>query len=600
MPFRTIRGITAGQAPAFAQQPSFDALAAAIGALLLLAVIVLWFMRRALVRDLAKRVRVEAQLRESEARFAGILAIAADAIVSADATGAIVHFNYAAELMFGYPAAEVIGKSLDILIPTPRVVAHRQHIVDFAGAGDAARRMGERREVSGRRRDGTEFSADASISRLATPGGPLLTAVVRDVTEQRRFEHHEHTLAVAGARLAGTLEYEAMLELVAELPVNAIGDWCLLDIVENRNGASGTLRRVVSSHADLRRHTALQSMAARGIDWDSPSEAIDVLRTGQPRLHRQVSIDWLEARAVDAAELHDLEQLGVGSCLCVPLAVREQVIGALTIGRHDPTLSESDLALAHALAAPAALAIDNTLLYRSAQRALAARDEVLAVVSHDLRTPASAITMCARTLLEHPPADADERRALYATVLESANWMHRLMQDLLDAASIDAGRLAIHLEPHGVAPMLTAAIETFAARAREAAVSLNVEIAGELPEVLADHGRVLQALGNLISNALRFTAAGGAVTITASPHAEGVVISVRDTGTGIGSEHLPHIFDRFWQVSRAGVARGTGLGLAIAKGIVQAHHGRIWVASEVGQGSTFSFVLPVAAIYSTR
>src|ERR1019366_5654167 len=104
------------------------------------------------------------------------------------------------------------------------------------------------------------------------------TAVVRDVTERRRREHHEHTLAVAGARLASTLDYEAMLALVAELPVHAIGDWCLLDIAEHRDGTSPVLRRVVSSHSDLRRHTALQSIAARGIDWDSPSEAVDVMR----------------------------------------------------------------------------------------------------------------------------------------------------------------------------------------------------------------------------------------------------------------------------------------------------------------------------------
>jgi PAS domain S-box-containing protein len=547
-------------------------------------------------RTIADHAAALAELRASEARFAGILAIAADAIISIDETGAIVHFNLAAESMFGYPVGETIGKSLDLLLPERRVAAHRHHVAGFAASGETARRMGERREVSGRRRDGTVFPADVSISQLATPGGKLFTAVVRDVTEQRRKEHHEHTLAVAGARLAGTLEYDAMLELVVQLAVHSIGDWCMLDMIEGRDGMPPTLRRLVSPHSDLGRHTALQSIAARGIDWDSPSEAIDVLRTGQPRVHRRVSTEWLEAHAVDAVELSDIECLGIGSCLCVPLSVHDQVIGALTIGRHEPTLADADLVLARALADQAALAIDNTLLYRRAQRALAGRDEVLAVVSHDLRTPASAITMCARTLLEHPPADADDRRALYATILESAAWMHRLMQDLLDAASIDAGRLAMHLEAQAVAPMLSSAVESFAERARVAAVRFDVDVTGELPAVLADRDRVLQVLGNLISNALRFTGAGGAVTLAASRHAHGVVISVRDTGMGIAPEHLSHLFDRFWQVSRSGVASGSGLGLAIAQGIVHAHHGRIWVESEIGQGSMIAFVLPAAAI----
>src|ERR1019366_7785391 len=197
------------------------------------AFVIPWFVRRAVLRDFGERERIEAQLRDSEARFAGILSIAADAIVSVDQDNLIVHFNHAAEAMFGYPAAEIIGKSLDVLIPPGLTDVHHQHITAFAQADESARWMGDRPEVSGRRRDGTIFPADISISKLATPGGMLFTAVVRDVTERRRREHHEHTLAVAGARLASTLDYEAMPALVAELPVHAIGDWCLLDIAEH-------------------------------------------------------------------------------------------------------------------------------------------------------------------------------------------------------------------------------------------------------------------------------------------------------------------------------------------------------------------------------
>jgi signal transduction histidine kinase len=293
--------------------------------------------------------------------------------------------------------------------------------------------------------------------------------------------------------------------------------------------------------------------------------------------------------------VQDLLQLGVGSWLCVPLIAHEEAIGALTIGRHEATLRPADLDLAKAVAEIASLAIASAVLYRSAQRALSARDEVLAVVSHDLRTPASAITMCARTLLDHPPASAEERRALYATVLESANWMHRLMQDLLDAASIDAGRLSIVPERQELHTVLHGAVQAGMPGAIEAAVSLSAALPEELPVVVIDRERTLQALANLVSNALRFTAGGGTVVISAMHRDGGVVISVRDSGTGIPPDHVPHLFDRFWQARQGGIGRGTGLGLAIAKGIVEAQGGRIWVESTVGEGSVFSFTVPVAS-----
>ncbi len=571
-------------------QQLFEAVAVS---LILVAVVITWFMRRTLIRDLNERARIEAELRASEARFAGILAIAADAIVSIDESGAIVNLNHCSETMFGYDAKEILGQSLDLLIPTRRIIAHHGHVGDFARSAETARRMGERREVAGRRRDGAEFPADVSISKLATPTGMLFTAVVRDVTEQRRLENHEHTLAVVGARLTGSLDYETTLRAVADLPVHAIGDWCLLDVIERRDNGPSLLRRVVSRHTDLVRHEALQSIAARGLHWDSPSETIDVIRTKEVRMQSPVSPEWLEAHTENAGELEDMVRLGTGSWLCVPLVVNDEVIGALTIGRHQATLKSTDLDLAKAVAETASLAIASAVLHQSAQRALSARDEVLAVVSHDLRTPASAITMCARRLLDDPPSSAEERRTLYATVLESADWMHRLMQDLLDAASIDAGRLSIAPESHDISAILQQAAAFARDRAAQSGIALTVAEPVQLPQVMVDRDRTLQAIANLVSNALRFTAAGGAVTIAAASDATDVVISIRDTGTGIPADHLPRLFDRFWHARQRGIGRGTGLGLAIVKRIVEAQGGRIWVDSKVSEGSTLCFTVPL-------
>ncbi len=425
--------------------------------------VVTWRIRRTLVRDIRDRAAIERQLRASEARYAGILEIAADAIISVNEAYAIVHFNDAAEAMFGYASTEILGQPLDVLIPMPKVADHRRDVAGFARSPETARRMGERQQVAGRRRDGREFPADVSISKLTTPTGTLFTAVVRDVTEQRRTAHDEHTLAVIGARLGATIEYEAMLRLVVELPVHTIGDWCILDIIERDDYGEPRLRRLASAHSDRLQHEALRTLAAAGLDWDSPSEVIDVLRTAKAMLHSDVSADWLEAHAFDTT---DAGLLTIRSLLCVPLIVRDSPIGTLTIGRHDATLTDRDVHLARVVADQSARAIDNTLLHRRAQRASAARDETLAVVSHDLRTPASAVTMCVRTLLDHPPESDAGRRGLYVTIADAAQWMHRLIQDLLDAASIDAGHLDLLAAGESAGLLIHAARQMFAGHGR--------------------------------------------------------------------------------------------------------------------------------------
>lgn len=538
------------------------------------------------------KVKIDRALQDSEARFAGILAIAADAIVTIDERQCIIHFNHAAEVMFGFAANELIGEPLDLLLPSASSEAHRHHVDEFARSPENARHMEDRPTVAGRRRNGETFPADVSVSKLTTSQGMIFTAVIRDATVRRRIEHHEHTLAVAGARLGATLDYDALLRVIVDIGADAVGDCCVLDVVESGDRAATSLHRVASTNFDPDRDRALRSIEQRGLDWDSPSEAIDVLRTGEPVLYSQLPADWLEARATSAEELADLTAVGATSILAVPLKARDEVIGVLTIGSSDRSLGPADLDLARAVAERAALAIENSRHYRRAQRALAARDEVLAIVSHDLRTPTSAIAMCARTLLEHPPASDAERHELYATILEASNWTHRLMQDLLDAAAIDAGRLSIHLEPADIGPVVTTAIDQFAERARGAKLSLRAVLAPELPPVMIDADRILQLLGNLLTNALRFTPAGGDITVSAKAARDGVVLTVRDSGGGIKTEHLPHLFDRFWQVRQAGVAQGSGLGLAIAKGIVEAHRGRIAVESDVGRGSVFSILIP--------
>ena len=224
-----------------------------------------------------------------------------------------------------------------------------------------------------------------------------------------------------------------------------------------------------------------------------------------------------------------------------------------------------------------------------------AREEVLAVVSHDLRNPLSAITLGASLLLMSKSL-SDEDREQVETMQVSAERMARLIADLLDVTRLEGGkRLPIEPAPVPVAELLDEAREIFRAQAAVASVSIDSNCGERVDAVFADHHRVMQVLSNLIGNSLKFTPPGGTIRVCAEPHDDGVLFMIADTGPGIPKEHLSHIFTPYWQAKRA-ERLGAGLGLPIARGIVEAHGGRIWAESEPGEGTRFYFTLPAANI----
>jgi signal transduction histidine kinase len=172
--------------------------------------------------------------------------------------------------------------------------------------------------------------------------------------------------------------------------------------------------------------------------------------------------------------------------------------------------------------------------------------------------------------------------------------MERLIQDLLDVALVEAGQLTIERSRLSAGGLIVEAVDMQRPLASSSSLELRVEVAPNVPEVWGDRDRLLQVFENLIGNAIKFTKAGGRITAGASSRDDEVVFWVADTGCGIASANLGRIFDRFWQAFRGG-RRGAGLGLPIAKGIVEAHGGRIWVESTEGSGSTFLFTIPRAS-----
>jgi signal transduction histidine kinase len=224
------------------------------------------------------------------------------------------------------------------------------------------------------------------------------------------------------------------------------------------------------------------------------------------------------------------------------------------------------------------------------ESALGMRDEVLAIVAHDLRAPLNAVQASAAFLMDVELAEHDRRRLL-DVIRRAASGMNRLIEDLLDVARMESGAFTVDLRRLDFGALVAEVSEQFRPEATGAGRTLECDVERDIPSVSVDGGRMSQVLENLIGNAIKFTPAGGRVTVRVTRHgAEGVSCAVADTGVGISPDDLPHLFERFWQARRYRRG-GAGLGLAIARGVVEAHGSSLTVASEMGRGSVFSFVL---------
>lgn len=236
----------------------------------------------------------------------------------------------------------------------------------------------------------------------------------------------------------------------------------------------------------------------------------------------------------------------------------------------------------------------NERLLVEMEKAVKQRDEMLGLVSHDLRNPVNAVKMLAAAILRLPADGLTLRPEVYehATVmLQAATQMDALIQDLLDSTRLEAGRLRLAPRWTHVSELVSVTVDTLEPMAASKGIALASRVADTLPEVYADPDRMLQVLSNLVGNALKFTPSGGSVTVDGYVEGKMVVVEIRDTGPGIAADDLPFVFDRFWQSKRTNRS-GAGLGLAIARGVVLGHGGRIWIECPPGAGTIVRFTLP--------
>ncbi len=309
-----------------------------------------------------------------------------------------------------------------------------------------------------------------------------------------------------------------------------------------------------------------------------------------------------EIDASDDPLVADLREMGVTAYACHPLLAHGRLVGTLGFGtRKRPGFEPDELSLMQTVADQIAITLDrarlmNELRLRAEElaRATRAREELLAVVSHDLRNALNAILSYTDLLTQHAPEDEGPAVRYLDGIRLAGRWMSHYIQDLLDMARLDEGGIRIDPRPEAVPELVEEAMGMLRPLARDRELTLEVDVPDALARALVDRGRFVQVLSNLVGNAIKFTPDGGRVAVRARADADdGVRLEVEDNGPGIAAEDTEAVFDRFWQ-GDATDRRGAGLGLAIAKRIVEAHGGRIGLASHPGQGTTFYFTLPVA------
>ncbi|MCY1023055.1 PAS domain S-box protein [Pyxidicoccus sp. MSG2] len=523
---------------------------------------------------------VTERLRRGEARLQAILDTAVDSILTIDDQGTILAVNAATPRIFGYGPEEMEGRNIRMLMAEPDRSQHDTCLSTCVGKG-----LG--REVLGQRKDGQVFPMELAVSETVFPGGRFFTGIVRDISRRKTAQRAQALLQEAGTLLAQSLDVESTLRSLALLAVTHLADYCAVDLL----GEDGQLHRQVVRAKD----PARQSLADRLMDFTprqgSRSPAASVLETGQPVATEAVP-GWLDAMTHDAEHRAALEALAPRSSVIVPLVARGRRHGVLTMASSVPGRMSlpTMLEIAHAVADCAAIAIDNAILLREAQDAVRMREDVVAIVSHDLRNPLNAISLASLSLLRHDPLTEAQSRGL-RRIVSAADRAHRMIRDLLDFTQARVGgAIPIHPRPVDLHELTQRVVDEvhLANPGRRISVEVRGDGRGDW-----DEDRLAQVITNLVGNALQHSPDDAPVRVSSRAEESGVSLGVHNVGAPIPPALLPTIFEPYRRGPAAAQGRGSiGLGLYITRQIVLGHGGHIDVRSSEEDGTSFIVWLP--------
>jgi PAS domain S-box-containing protein len=477
-----------------------------------------------------------------EGYYEALLAASPSAIVTVDMDGMITSWNPGAERLFGHTREEVLGRNLDRLITTAEVLQEADEISRQAAGGESTHTVSRRLH-----KDGSLVDVDIVAAPIVIAGeGVGYYAIYSDISELQRQKRYFEALyessptAIVTVNLDSTIASwnPAAVRLFGYSPEEAVGhniDQLLAarpDLLEEAQRRSATA-------ASGREPGRMVSQRMR-----KDGSVVDVAGDGAPIFVAGKQVGYF-AMYSDISELQRRTR---------ELAVKSQ---------------ELEVASKH-------------------------KSDFLANMSHELRTPLNAIIGFSEVLHEQMFGELNERQLAYVNdVLEAGRHLLSLINDVLDLAKIEAGKMELELSQVALTELLRNAVSMQAERASRAGVELDLATKPAEITIAADERRVRQIVFNLLSNAVKFTPADGRIDVSArvdNGHAE---VAVADTGPGIAPEDLETIFEEFEQTADGKQAEGTGLGLPLSRKLVELHGGRLWAESEPGKGSTFRFTIPV-------
>ena len=545
--------------------------------------------RQRLLLKLRARIK---ELETEDARLGGILQTITDAIVIVDQAGVIGFANAAAEQLFERPTSELVGQIFGLPVMT-----------------------GETAEVDVVRKRGN-IVAELRASVIEWDGAPAAIVSLRDITERKRAEERERKLiheqvarveaeaserrarflTEVGTALADSLDYNLTLQRLARLAVPFLGDWCVVDVIEE----DGRMRRVAVAYADPAHADLAAAIKKLPTEHNVQLGVSQVLRARHAELIPQLSAEHIQKLSAQPERAELIRRIAPRSAMIVPLAARGRPLGTILLAsaQSHRTYQERDLEFAEEVAGRAAIAIDNARLYEEAQLANKAKADFLAVMSHELRTPLNAVIGYSDLLLMGVPTEIPAHALAHVDRIRgSARHLLRLIEEILTYARMEAGREQLDIQDFDGKMVIREVIALVEPQALGRRLELKCRLPDEPVSLRTDPGKLEQILLNLLSNAVKFTD-HGEVGLEVRPDGQTAQFVVWDTGIGLSQENIRHVFEPFWQAeqSRTRRAEGTGLGLSVARRLAQMLGGDLELESEVGAGTRFTLRVPARII----